>query len=220
MPPHPAAATTYGQYILQTGQGTTARLEQIWGRFFYESRFKGCHPVADVGSGRCWFTRQSPHHIVAIDNAPDLVHHYSPMLQIRQGSADAIPFPGSYFEAVFCCWLFEHLNDPEPAMHEFQRVLKPGGFCSIVVPTPADLQAFYADYTHVRPFTAASLRQLAEAARFSRVRIQHLPWSRGLRPLCRRFGESAGLNYVRFADRYLRHLGLRNRAHLIMDAWK
>jgi ubiquinone/menaquinone biosynthesis C-methylase UbiE len=220
MAPKPATQTSYGQYILTTGDGIVGQIEMVWGRFFYESRFRGKRPIADVGPGRCWFTRQNAADIVAIDNAPDVVEHYSRQLRITLGSAQAIPFPDAYFEGVFCCWLFEHLPDPVPAIREFHRVLKPGGLCSIVVPTPADMEAFYADYTHIRPFTPTSLRQLAAVAPFARVRIGNLPWARGLRHVHRAFGQAASYGYLRFADRYLRHAGLHNRAHLVMDAWK
>ncbi len=213
--------TAYGQYILTTGEGIVGQIEMVWGRFFYESRFQGKRPVADVGPGRCWFTRQNPDDIIAIDNAPDLVEHYTAQhLRIKLGSAYEIPFPDAYFEGIFCCWLFEHLPDPERAIVEFHRVLKPGGLCSIVVPTPEDMVAFYADYTHIRPFTATSLRQLAAAGGFARTRMENLPWTRGMRAVHRRLGRQASYSYVRFADRYLRRLGILNRDNIVMDAWK
>ncbi len=213
--------TPYGQHILTTGEGIVGQIEMVWGRFWYESRFQGKRPVADVGPGRCWFTRQNPSGIIAIDNAPDLVEYYSAQqLKITLGSAYEIPFPDAYFEGVFCCWLFEHLPDPERAIVEFHRVLKPGGLCSIVVPTPVDMVAFYADYTHIRPFTTTSLRQLAADGGFARAQMENLPWTRGMRQVYRRFGAEASYRYVTIADRHLRRLGLRNRDHLVLDAWK
>jgi SAM-dependent methyltransferase len=212
------ATTPYGQYILTTGEGP---IEMLWGRFWYESRFQGKRPIADVGAGRCWFTRQNIQDITAIDNAPDLVEHYSrEHLQIKLGSADHIPFPDAHFEGLFCCWLLEHLMEPDRAMREFYRVLRPGGLCSVIVPTPHDMAAFYADYTHIRPYTELSLRQLAAAGGFSRVGLQHLPWDRGLRWMQGRFGPHAGYGYLRMSDRFLRKLGIVNRANLVMDAWK
>ena len=92
--------------------------------------------------------------------------------------------------------------------------------CCIVVPTPADMVAFYADYTHIRPFTATSLRQLAAAGGFARVRTENLPWTRGMRYMYRHFGGHTSYRYMLFADRYLRRLGIRNRDHLVLDAWK
>jgi ubiquinone/menaquinone biosynthesis C-methylase UbiE len=213
--------TPYGQYILTTGEGIVGQIEMVWGRFFYESRFRGKQPIADVGPGRCWFTRQNPGGIVAIDNAPDLVEYYTAEhLRIVLGNAYEIPFPDGHFEAVFCCWLLEHLADPQRAVAEFHRVLQPGGLCTIVVPTPADMAAFYADYTHIRPFTATSLRQLAAAGGFARAQTENLPWTRGMRLAHRRFGARFSNHYVLFADRYLRRLGIRNRDHLVLDAWK
>jgi SAM-dependent methyltransferase len=213
--------TAYGQYILTTGAGIVGEIEMVWGRYFYESRFQGKRPIADVGPGRCWFTRQNAEDITAIDNAPDLVDYYTAQqLQITLGSAYAIPFPDAYFEGVFCCWLLEHLPDPERAIMEFHRVLKPGGLCTIVVPTPVDMVAFYADYTHIRPFTVTSLRQLAAAGGFNRMRTENLPWTRGIRQIHRRFGAQTAYRYVLFAERYLRRLGVRNRDHLVLDAWK
>jgi len=220
MAPQPAA-TSYGRFILNTGEGITGEIELVWGRFWYQSRFRGLHPIADVGPGRCWFTRQNAADIIAVDNAPDLVAHYAGEgLRTRLGSAEAMPFPDNYFAGIFCCWLLEHLPDPAPAMLEFHRVLKPGGLCSIIVPTPADMPAFYADYTHVRPFTPSSLRQLAAVASFAAVRTENLPWTRGLRLIHRSFGAPAASRYVHFSDRYLRRFGLKNRAHLVMDARK
>ncbi|HXM45006.1 MAG TPA: class I SAM-dependent methyltransferase [Bryobacteraceae bacterium] len=213
--------TPYGQYILTTGDGIVGQIEMVWGRFWYESRFQGIQPVADVGPGRCWFTRQNPSAIVAIDNAPDLVEHYAAhRLHITLGSAYEIPFPDAYFQGVFCCWLFEHLPDPARAILEIYRVLKPGGRCCIVVPTPADMVAFYADYTHIRPFTVTSLGQLAAAGGFARARTENLPFTRGMRYIYRHFGAAASYRYMLFADRYLRHLGICNRDHLVLDAWK
>jgi hypothetical protein len=41
-----------------------------------------------------------------------------------------------------------------------------------------------------------------------------------MRYIYRRFGGPASYRYVLFADRHLRRLGIRNRDHLVLDAWK
>jgi hypothetical protein len=35
-----------------------------------------------------------------------------------------------------------------------------------------------------------------------------------------RLGAQASYRYMLFGDRYLRRLGIRNRCHLVLDAWK
>src|SRR5207302_337699 len=141
--------------ILSTGGGRVGEFELLLGRFFYERFFVGRAPVLDLAAGRCWFARQNPRDIHAIDLAPDIVSYYAARgIQITQGSAYEIPFPSECFEGVFCCWLFEHLHDPDRAMEEIRRVLKPDGLCVLVVPSEHQVtRGFWNDYTHVRPYT-------------------------------------------------------------------
>jgi ubiquinone/menaquinone biosynthesis C-methylase UbiE len=43
------------------------------------------------------------------------------------GEATRLPFPGSAFDAVVACLVFEHIDDAEAAIAEVARVLAPGG---------------------------------------------------------------------------------------------
>jgi hypothetical protein len=61
---------------------------------------------------------------------------------------------------------------------------------------------------------------LAAAGGFTRARTENLPWTRGMRYIYGRLGAQASYRYMLFGDRYLRRLGMRNRAHLVLDAWK
>lgn len=49
-----------------------------------------------------------------------------------QGSAYALPFPDHSFDLVHASFLFIHLLEPEKALAEIQRVLRPGGYAHIV----------------------------------------------------------------------------------------
>ena len=211
----------YGSYILRTGTEAVRELELIYGAHWYETRFRGKAPILDLGPGRCWFTKQSVRDIVAVDNAPEIVAHYQREgINIRLGDAYQLPFPNEHFEAAFCCWLLEHLAEPCRAVSEMHRVLKREGYACVVVPSPHDMSAFYDDYTHVRPYTPNSLRQLAEDCGFSRCRVEYLPWVRGIALLTRFVGPGTARRYMDFADVYLRKTRLVNKRNLMLEIWK
>jgi SAM-dependent methyltransferase len=50
------------------------------------------------------------------------------------GTAYAIPMGGSEFDSVICTAVLEHLEEPERALVECLRVLKPGGYAFYSVP--------------------------------------------------------------------------------------
>jgi SAM-dependent methyltransferase len=211
----------YGDYILRTGTDIIRQVELAYGAHWYCTRFAGKAPILDLGPGRCWFTRQNINDIVAVDNAPKLVEGYGQQgINIKLGDAYRIPYPEEYFEGVFCCWLLEHLSEPGRAISEIQRILKPGGYACVIVPSPNDMTAFYDDYTHLRPYTPVSLKQLAEDCGFSQYRIECLPWVRGIAYVLRFLGSAAARKYMYWADKYLRKLSLVNRNNLMLEVWK
>jgi SAM-dependent methyltransferase len=215
------SSRTYGNYILRTGTGLIGDLELVYGEHWYRTRFAGKKPILDLGPGRCWFSKQNREDIVAVDNAPELVENYRREgINIHLGSAYEIPFPSEYFEGIFCCWLLEHLTEPDRALVEMYRVLKPGGYACVIVPSPRDMVAFYDDYTHVRPFTAVSLIQLAQDTGFAKSSVECLPWARGVTPVLCALGRKWASQYLRFSDAVLRPLHVVNRNHVILDAWK
>ena len=218
--PLTAPHQSYGNYILRTGTETIRDLELVYGAHWYWTRFAGKKPILDLGPGRCWFTKQNVEDIVAVDNAPDLVEYYrNEGINSHLGDAYHIPFADSSFEGVFCCWLFEHLAEPGRALAELRRVLKPDGYACVIVPSPNDMAAFYDDYTHVRPYTHASLTQLAEDTGFQKHRVECLPFTRGVKVVLRLAGSRAAGRYLRFSETVLRRFGLANRNHLMLEAW-
>ena len=211
----------YGDYILRTG-ASLAPWEDVFSRYLFESRFRGRRPILELGPGRCSFTRQAPDDIIAVDNAPELVNKFCAMgLQVHLGSAYEIPFPDGYFSAAYSCWLLEHLDDPLRCIRDVYRVLRTGGYMYMIVPSADSLlRGFYDDYTHVRPFTPASLRQLSEDAGFTRIRVEELFWTRGLRRLIPLFGKDRVVRSLGIADRFVRRANIRNRYNLCLEAWK
>ena len=212
----------YGKYILGTG-AEIAIWENLFGQYWYHTRFMGKAPLLDLAPGRCWFVRQNIKDIIAVDIEPSIVSHYANEgINIKQGSAYSIPYPDQFFEGVFCCWLFEHLAEPDRAMLEIARVLKQGGFACIIVPSANSLVkgGFYDDFTHIRPFTKISLGQLAHLAGFSSYKSNYLFWGRGSNIILRRFGPASMSRYIYFCDSIVRRFGIVNRNMLVLEAYR
>ena len=55
-------------------------------------------------------------------------------LAFRQADVYALPFDDAQFDAVFSHALLEHLFDPQRAVDEFFRVLRPGGAVGVCTP--------------------------------------------------------------------------------------
>ena len=49
-------------------------------------------------------------------------------------SCYSLPLQDNSVDIIACRWVFEHLENPEKAMQEFSRVLRPGGFLYVKTP--------------------------------------------------------------------------------------
>ena len=56
------------------------------------------------------------------------------LANVRFETADILrlPFPDATFDAVFVCFVLEHLADPPGALAELKRVLRPGGTIAVI----------------------------------------------------------------------------------------
>lgn len=61
----------------------------------------------------------------------DKVADYNPDIV---GDIHDLPFADNSIEAITCVAVLEHVEEPQQAVREMYRVLKPGGFCYIYVP--------------------------------------------------------------------------------------
>jgi ubiquinone/menaquinone biosynthesis C-methylase UbiE len=61
----------------------------------------------------------------------------------KVGKVEKLPFQNNYFEAVFMFDVLEHLDQPEEATVEVQRVLKPKGLFHLFVPLEREPWTFY-----------------------------------------------------------------------------
>ncbi len=57
-----------------------------------------------------------------------------PKLEIQQGDAQKLDFPDTTFDRIIVTCLLVHLDDPEKALREWERVLKRGGTLTMYVP--------------------------------------------------------------------------------------
>lgn len=63
------------------------------------------------------------------------------------GDGQRLPFDDDAVDLVFSEYVFEHLPDPEAALAEIDRVLRPGGSFVVLVPNPDHYYARLADLT-------------------------------------------------------------------------
>ena len=75
--------------------------------------------------------------------------------------SDQMPLSSESSDIIACYSVIEHLNDPSNLLNEALRVLKPGGYLFIETPNwKYSSNSFYDDYTHVKPYTTASLKSV------------------------------------------------------------
>jgi len=72
---------------------------------------------------------------------------------------DSVPYPDKTFDFVFIKSVIEHIDRTDFFLSEIHRVLKNKGIVIIFTPDfTKQKDFFYDDYTHIKPFTLASLQ--------------------------------------------------------------
>ncbi len=122
--------------------------------FWHTRRFKNISQmiepvkgeVLDIGSADGTFTKiiadySKTKKVIGIDILENSVKYarkrFKKDKRMRFLVADAhqLPFKDKRFQAVFCLEALEHIYNPQKVLSEIKRVLKPGGYLIILVPT-------------------------------------------------------------------------------------
>lgn len=102
------------------------------------------------------------------------------------GDIKKIPYADNYFDAMVATEVFEHVQEPEKAINESTRVLRPGAHVCISIPTPISERIFrflhptwVKDSKHINVFSKGQILSLLsqEGFRIERVENQNFEWS-------------------------------------------
>jgi SAM-dependent methyltransferase len=117
--------------------------------------------VLDVGAGR-GYLQDMVGDYTGLDIAPTARRYFHKPFVLA--SATAMPFKDSEFDAIWTVWVLEHIPNPESALREMRRVVKPGG---VILLAPAWFcPPWAADGYEVRPYSDFGL-----AGRFTKASI-------------------------------------------------
>lgn len=180
----------------------------------------GARTVLDIGCGDGTAAATAApllagHRLVGVDWSQDALRRAHARLPyaIRGELTDGgLPFADASADAVLFSEVIEHLVDPDSALDELRRVLRPGGHLMLSTPNLAawynralllaGVQPVFSEVSlraihgrpgrevvgHLRLYTARALREFVTAAGFEVVRLSGAPFHgvpRPLRPLDR-----------------------------------
>jgi SAM-dependent methyltransferase len=134
--------------------------------------------LLEVGCGRGDFLRafkESGLQCRAVDLSSSAIQLNSPEFEVKQldVSCQPLPFHDDCFDTVFSKSLIEHMWDASYLIAEIHRVLRPGGIVITLTPDwVSQMETFYEDYTHCRPYTTESLQDLLVVSGFKDIHTE------------------------------------------------
>lgn len=133
-------------------------------------------PLIDLGSGAGGYSRALSKYwqvtSVDIESRPGVIQQDLSVVWVDHPKG---------FRVAFSKSVLEHLNSPKQYLLNAKYCLKSGGYLVLLVPDwKTTMKVFYDDPTHVRPYTATSLRLLLEMEEWVVDRCEvfwQVPWS-------------------------------------------
>lgn len=138
------AAGNFIQYLDAARKSSAIALGKQW--TFDQLRLSSGHSVLDVGCGTgedvvAMASMVAPGgHAFGLDASEAMVseavrrHHQVENASFRQGDAQRLPFDAETFDACRCERTLQHVDDPDRAVSEIARILKPGGRIALIEP--------------------------------------------------------------------------------------
>jgi len=136
--------------------------------------------ILDLGCGRGDFLEPFKNEGFSIYGL-DLSHNSLKKLQNKGYNVkycnfeeNKIPFSKNYFDIVFSKSVIEHIANPENFLNEIKRILKTRGKLLIMTPDwYSQYKIFYNDFTHKRPYTIESLKNILINYGFKDVEVNY-----------------------------------------------
>lgn len=143
---------------------------------YYGENVLSHNPILDVGCGRGmlvdWLRKHKKNAFGITIMFKDIVvgnkkYQFSRDI-LRLGDMHEIPFPDNHFEAIHCKDVYEHAIAPFIVMCEFNRILKIGGLCYIVIPGTEWIKCDY----HYSLLNEAQMREMFRKCNFELRHIE------------------------------------------------
>jgi ubiquinone/menaquinone biosynthesis C-methylase UbiE len=112
-------------------------------------------------------------------NIPESLHE---KVEFFEASSDNIPYPTDEFDHVLCTNSFHHYPNPNKALYEMRRVLKPGGKLLILENAPDrscytkawDIILRVFEKGHIRYYSTKELEALLYQSGFIKIQLDYL----------------------------------------------
>ena len=154
--------------------------------------------VLDVGCGTgsllYHLASSSPKaQLFGIDLVPEMLaiarRRLPSSVELREGSAERLPFEDEHFDVVISCNMFHYIRYPNPALREMYRVLRPGGqfvvtdWCDDYIACRiCDLYLRFFNRAHFKTYGIQECTSLLEEAGYAEVKVERykINWFWGL----------------------------------------
>lgn len=73
-------------------------------------------------------------HVIGLDIDEEAIRRNTKLDDALVGDLESYPLPVNHFDLIFCRYVIEHLSDPDRALANMRRALKPGGWLALVFP--------------------------------------------------------------------------------------